>query len=156
MGEKTKKGLTNIIYGIPFAIASFLPMNNSYGQMIPKDKQYHMGAGFVIGAWGTLTSEEKYGWQKTRNGMIAVGIAGVGKETYDWVNPGIKNGLFKGTFDLKDLAADFIGGAISIGIIKLCTPKKGHHLMTYGPTSINPNEYAFRNSPVKNKNRLYD
>jgi hypothetical protein len=148
MGDKIKKTLNNLVCGIPLAIASFLPINNSYGQMIPKDKQLHLGAGFVIGTWGYFTNGDKYGWKRARNGMIAVTVAGVGKETFDV--------MCGGKFDLKDLAADYIGGIVSIGILKLCSPKDKHHLMTYGPTSINYNSYAFRNSPVRNKNKLYD
>jgi hypothetical protein len=145
---ETKKTLKNVLYAIPIAsLTSLLPMNKTDGQMIPKDKQLHLGAGAIIGAWGTLTPEKKYGWYPTLAGMGWTTAAGIGKETYD--------SYLGGKFDFKDLGATIIGGAISVGIIRLCTLKKKPKLMTYGPTNTNNDSYLFKNSPIRNKYMKY-
>ncbi len=85
---------------------------NSYSQMIPRDKQLHMGAGAVIGAWGMLTTQDNNGmnlWKPARNGMIWGIGAGLVKEGYDLMG--------YGTPEWKDLGATILGSAISVGII---------------------------------------
>lgn len=146
--KMTKKTINNLLYGIPIAVASFFPINKANGQMIPKDKQFHLEAGAVIGAWGTLLAkpEERHGWKPVITGISSATIAGIGKETYD--------AMCGRKFDLKDLGATIIGGAVSVGIIKLCTPKKKSRFMHYGSTIIENNPYKYSCLSIK-ENEVY-
>jgi hypothetical protein len=81
-------------------------------QTIPKDKQLHLGAGAVIGAWGTLIDYDKPSWRSPVYGIGAATIAAAGKEIImdkfmGWGNP-----------EWKDFGNSVLGGAISVGLIE--------------------------------------
>lgn len=80
----------------------------SYSQKIARDKQLHLGAGFLVGAWGTLIPEDK-NLKPILYGIGASVVAGAGKELVDM-------GGF-GKPDIKDFGATVIGGVVSVGII---------------------------------------
>ena len=90
-------------------IITSIIFNNIFSQIIPKDKQLHIGAGAVIGAWGTLTTKETTGWKPIVMGIGWATAAGVGKELADM------GGL--GTPEWRDLEATVIGGVIGVGIL---------------------------------------
>ncbi len=104
-------------------VASMLPMNVD-GQIIPKDKQLHLGVGMFFGGWSYAVANDRSGWKPVIYGMVgATGIGGL-KELYDLAGGG--------TPELMDLGATMLGGAISVGIIKLCSIKRKPKLMVYG------------------------
>lgn len=78
-------------------------------QMIPKDKQLHLGAGAVVGAWGMAIPNTQKDVKQICFGLGCATIAGAGKEIVD-------AGGF-GTPDIKDFAATVSGAVISTGII---------------------------------------
>ena len=89
-----------------------IPIRAEAQQLVPLDKQLHLGAWYVIGASTTsftyyLTKDKK---TATIAGIASVVIIGIGKEVYD-----IKHG----TPDPKDLAADVIGGTLGVFTVKI-------------------------------------
>ena len=78
---------------------------------IPVDKQYHIGAGVVIGTWGTFMGNSLE-LSPEKSALVGFGCAvaaGVGKELWDvsdqWLF-GIKH-----SFDCRDIAATAAGAA---------------------------------------------
>jgi len=84
--------------------------------VIPVDKQYHIGAGVVFGAWGTfcgnscLFTPEK----SAVIGMISATAAGLGKELWDEAEYQVAD--YGTGFDWADLGATMIGGVIGTGL----------------------------------------
>jgi hypothetical protein len=93
-----------------------------FGQEIKQhDKQLHLYAGMTIGAWGTLTVEQK-GAAPYIAGLGWVTLAGAGKELADsagWGEP-----------EWSDFKFTIIGGCISVGIIYLINHVKKTHRKT--------------------------
>lgn len=79
------------------------------------DKKYHIGAGAVIGAWGTFTgnSLELTPEQSALFGVATATAAGIGKELWD-----VSFRLFgyKDQFNLNDVAATTLGGIVGAGL----------------------------------------
>jgi hypothetical protein len=95
-----------------FTILTLITLSASVlqGQKIAIDKQLHIGAGAVVGAWGTLIPQDQKGIKPFVFGIGASAIAGAGKEIVDL-------GGF-GTPDIKDFGATVIGGIISVGMVQ--------------------------------------
>ena len=79
-------------------------------QMIQRDKQLHLGAGAVVGAWGSIIPQNQTGVKPFLFGVGASAVAGAGKELVDL-------GGF-GTPDIKDFGATVIGGIVSVGAMQ--------------------------------------
>lgn len=83
------------------------------------DKKYHIGAGTVIGVWGTFTgnSLELTPEQSALFGVATATAAGLGKEIWDisWCLLGDKHA----TFDTMDIAATTLGGIVGAGLTYL-------------------------------------
>ena len=86
---------------------------------VPFDKKYHIGAGTVIGVWGTFTgnSLELTPEQSALFGVATATAAGLGKEIWDisWCLLGDKHA----TFDTMDIAATTLGGIVGAGLTYL-------------------------------------
>ncbi len=115
--------IEKILLGTGIVMSSLLPINTN-GQIIPKDKKLHLGAGAAIGAWFYSTSHDRTGWRPVIYGMVGATGAGTLKELYDLVGGGNPEAM--------DLVATMTGGALSIGLIKLCSIKRKPKLMAYG------------------------
>lgn len=80
------------------------------------DKKYHIGAGVVMGTWGTFTgnSLELTPEQSALFGVATATAAGIGKELWDvsWRLTGDKNAKF----DFNDVAATTLGGIVGVGL----------------------------------------
>ena len=96
-----KKSLFTLFVFLPIFVAS---------QTVPVDKQYHIGAGIVIGTWGTFAGNSLNldAERSAAFGIGAVFVAGLGKELWDELD--------YGGFDMKDLGATMIGGAVGVGL----------------------------------------
>lgn len=83
---------------------------------IPVDKQYHIGAGAVIGVWGTFmgNSLELSPEKSALVGFSCAVAAGVGKELWDVSD----QWFFKVShpFDCRDIAATAAGGVVGVGL----------------------------------------
>ena len=85
-------------------------------QEVPVDKQYHIGAGTVIGIWGTFmgNSCEFTPEASALVGIASSTIAGIGKEVMDVIEAEVTdNGNY---FDVMDLSATMAGGIIGTGL----------------------------------------
>ena len=82
---------------------------------IAYDKKLHMGAGAVVGVWGTFAgnSLELTPEKSALFGMGSVAVAGVGKELWD-----VSYRLWghNDKFDVKDIGATLIGGVVGVGL----------------------------------------
>ena len=78
---------------------------------MPVDKQYHTGAGVVIGIWGTLAgnANDLTPEKSALFGLSAVAVAGLGKELWDEID--------YGGWDWKDFGYTMAGGAISTMLV---------------------------------------
>lgn len=80
------------------------------------DKKFHIGAGVVMGTWGTFmgNSLELTPEQSALTGMATAAAAGIGKELWDlsWRLTGDKNAQF----DFNDVAATTLGGVVGVGL----------------------------------------
>ncbi len=86
---------------------------------IPYDKKMHIGAGAAAGIWGTFAGNS-LNFKPEGSALFGIGsviVAGVGKETYDYLDGKIfKTGNY---FDVKDLGATIIGGVAGVGLTYL-------------------------------------
>lgn len=83
---------------------------------IPVDKQYHIGAGVVIGTWGTFMGNSLE-LSPEKSALVGLGCAvaaGVGKELLDVS----EQWFFKVNhpFDCRDIAATAAGGVVGAGL----------------------------------------
>ena len=80
------------------------------------DKKFHIGAGVVMGTWGTFmgNSLELTPEQSALTGMATATAAGIGKELWDlsWRLTGDKSA----SFDFNDIAATTLGGVVGVGL----------------------------------------
>jgi hypothetical protein len=93
-----------------------LLINAALAAQIPVDKQFHAGAGFVIGVWGTMAGNacEFTPEQSAAFGAAWAVAAGLGKETWDAIDK--KRLGLGGGFDSADLGATILGGIIGTGL----------------------------------------
>ena len=83
---------------------------------IPVDKQYHIGAGAVIGVWGTFMGNSLE-LSPEKSALVGFGCAvaaGVGKELWD-----VSDQWFFGIehpFDCRDIVATAAGGVVGAGL----------------------------------------
>ena len=82
---------------------------------IAYDKKLHIGAGAVVGVWGTFAgnSLELTPEQSALFGMGSVAVAGVGKELWD---VSYRLWGYNDKFDVKDIGATLIGGVVGVGL----------------------------------------
>lgn len=82
---------------------------------IAYDKKLHMGAGAVVGVWGTFAgnSMELTPEQSALFGAGSVVVAGVGKELWD---VSYRLWGYNDKFDVKDIGATLIGGVVGVGL----------------------------------------
>lgn len=99
-----------------FACAGIAAITLTSVAQIPVDKQYHLGAGAVMGVWGTFAGNSMM-WKPEKAALFGIGsvaAAGVCKELWDQ-----SEHWFFGKehyFDVKDLGATMIGGVIGVGL----------------------------------------
>ena len=87
-----------------------LLLTASLAAQIPYDKKLHVGAGVVIGTWGTFAGNSM-NWKPEKSALLGITsatVAGVGKELWDEIE--------YGGWDWRDLGATMIGGTIGTGL----------------------------------------
>jgi len=110
---------------IILSLAFFLTADSQ----IPKDKQLHFSAGVIFTGFTYYTVEavftedqftDSYArWKPITISLGVCTLAGVGKETWDYLSYGV--------FDPKDLAATMLGGVATIGVIEGVRGIVKHH-----------------------------
>lgn len=91
-------------------------LTSAISAQVAYDKKLHIGAGVVVGTWGTFAGNSM-NWTPEQSALFGVGsvvVAGVGKEAWDY-----SWRIFGDTsarFDVKDLGATMIGGAVGVGL----------------------------------------
>jgi uncharacterized protein YfiM (DUF2279 family) len=97
-------------------ILTAILLTSAISAQVAYDKKLHIGAGIVVGTWGTFTGNSM-NWTPEQSALFGVGsvvVAGVGKEAWDY-----SWRIFGDTsarFDVKDLGATMIGGAVGVGL----------------------------------------
>jgi len=83
---------------------------------VPYDKKWHIGAGAVVGVWGTFMGNSLE-LPAEESALVGVGVslvAGIGKECMD-IAP-IVFGRKDVRFDPMDIAATTLGGVVGAGL----------------------------------------
>jgi uncharacterized protein YfiM (DUF2279 family) len=97
-------------------ILTAILLTSAISAQVAYDKKLHIGAGVVVGTWGTFAGNSM-NWTPEQSALFGVGsvvVAGVGKEAWDY-----SWRIFGDTsarFDVKDLGATMIGGAVGVGL----------------------------------------
>jgi uncharacterized protein YfiM (DUF2279 family) len=96
-------------------ILTAILLTGAMSGQIAYDKKLHIGAGAVVGVWGTFAGNSM-NWtpeQSALFGMGSVAVAGVGKELWD---VSYRLWGYNDKFDVKDIGATLIGGVIGVGL----------------------------------------
>jgi len=96
-------------------ILTAILLTGAMSGQIAYDKKLHIGAGTVVGVWGTFAgnSLELTPEQSALFGIGSVVVAGVGKELWD---VSYRLWGYNDRFDVKDIGATLIGGVIGVGL----------------------------------------